>query len=419
MTTQVLILLALLLLSGLFSSAETAFFSISRTRSRHLAKSGDPGFVLIEQMKADSHRLLSTLLIGNNLVNIGSSALATSMAIELFPNYAVGLAIGVMTLLILVFCEVWPKSVATRNNLMIARMTVYPIFWLSRLFWPLILFLNFIPRLTGRIEKPPVATEEELMTFVEVVEEEGEINEEEKEMIHNIFELDDTYASEIMTPRADMFVLDISQPLALDAIAQSGFTRIPVIDGDIDHVIGIINVKDIFMHLAMATGDVNVRNLMRKPYFVPEHKKLDRLLHQFRKRRQHMAIVVDEHGGVAGLITMEDALEELVGEIADETDEEESHVIEAGEGQWFVMGKADVEEVNEKIPMNIPDLPEYETFSGFILHGIGRIPEEKERINLNGFCVTVEEKDGNRINKYHVRQLLAEQEETGRLEPKT
>jgi CBS domain containing-hemolysin-like protein len=419
MTTQVIILLVLLLLSGLFSSAETAFFSISRTRSRHLAKTGDPGFRLIEQMKADPHRLLSTLLIGNNLVNIGASALATSLAIRLFPNYAVGLAIGVMTLLILVFGEVWPKSVAARNNLMIARMTVYPIFWLSRLFFPIIVLLQFIPRLTGKIERPPAVTEEELMTFVEAVEEEGEIKEEEKELIHNIFELDDTYTSEIMTPRADMFVIDINQPLALDAIAKSGFTRIPVIDGDIDHVIGIINVKDIFMHLAMSNGEVNVRQLMRKPYFVPEHKKVDRILHQFRKRRQHMAIVVDEHGGVAGLITMEDTLEELVGEIADETDEEESHVIDHGNGHWIVMGKADVEEVNEKIPMSIPDLPEYETFSGYILHAIGRIPEEKERIDLNGFCITVEEKDGNRINKYSVKPAARETGEAGGAKPAT
>jgi len=411
--------LVLLLLSGLFSSAETAFFSISRTRSRHLAKGGDPTFQLIEQMKADPHRLLSTLLIGNNLVNIGASALATSLAIELFPHYAVGLPIGALTLLILVFGEVWPKSVAARNNLMIARMTVYPIRFLSRLFWPLILILNFIPQMTGKIAKPPAVTEEELMTFVEVVEEEGEINEEEKEMIHNIFELDDTYASEIMTPRADMFVIDINEPLALDAIAQSGFTRIPVIEYDIDHVIGIINVKDIFMHLAMSTGPVDVRTLMREPYFVPEHKKLDRLLHQFRKRRQHMAIVVDEHGGVAGLITMEDALEELVGEIADETDEEEALVTELGQGQWLVMGKADVEAVNEKIPMNFPELPEYETFSGFILHGIGRITDEKEQIQLVEFCITVEEKDGNRINKYSVEKQVSETGEKEGLEKDT
>ena len=195
-------MLGLLILSGFFSSAETALFSIGKTRMRHRAKQGDRAFILIEKMKADPHRLLSTILIGNNVVNVGAAAIATSIAIDMFSNYAVGLATGVMTLLILVFGEVMPKSIAERNNLFIGKMSIYPIYWLSILFFPIILFLNFIPIITGKIKRTPSVTEEELLTFVEVVEEEGEIKEEEKELIHNIFEFDDTNASEIMTPRA-------------------------------------------------------------------------------------------------------------------------------------------------------------------------------------------------------------------------
>jgi len=187
MTNQVVVLLVLLVLSGFFSSAETALFSISKTKARHLAKTKGRTYQLIQKMKDDSHRLLATILIGNNVVNVAAAAMATALTMNIFPNYAVGIATGVMTFLILVFGEVLPKSIATRNNVLIATIIIYPIYWLSILLYPAIIFLNFIPKLTGRIQKTPAVTEEELMTFVEVVEEEGEIKEEEKELIHKIF----------------------------------------------------------------------------------------------------------------------------------------------------------------------------------------------------------------------------------------
>lgn len=412
MPTHIITLLVLLVLSGFFSSAETAFFSISKTKARHLSKTREGAFTLIEALKEDPHRLLTTILIGNNVVNIGASALATALSFQLFPGYAVGIATGVMTLLILVFGEVFPKSLATRNNILIARLAVYPIYWLSILFYPILIFLNFIPMITGRIQKTPQVTEEELLTIVEAVEEEGSIKEEERELIHNIFEFDDTNASEIMTPRADMFVIDINNELDLKEILASGFTRVPVIEGDMDHVIGIVNIKDLFFHSLTSTPDqrIDIRKIMRAPFFVPEHKKLDKLLQQFKKRRHHMAILVDEHGGVAGLITLEDALEEIVGDIADETDKEEPHIVKAKAREWVVLGKTDIEEVNQKIPMRIPDSSDYDTFSGYILEKIGRIPAVNEEIPINGFTVTVREVDGIRITKYLVRQIHQQQE---------
>jgi len=404
MIDQIVILLILLMLSGFFSSAETALFSISKTKARHIAKKKDGTSRLIEKMKADPHRLLSTILIGNNVVNVGASALATSITIGLFPNYAVGVATGVMTFLILVFGEVFPKSLATRNNVLIARLTIYPIYWLSILFYPVIFFMNFIPRLTGRIRKTPAATEEELMTFVEVVEEEGGIEEEEKEFISAIFEFDDTNASEIMTPRADMFVIEAAEPLNLENIINSGFTRIPVTDGEPDNIIGIINIKDLFLQQVKSGEKLDIREIMTPPYFVPENKKLDKLFQQFKKRRQHMAIIVDEHGGVSGLITLEDTLEELVGEISDETDKIEPLIIRDGTHEWRVLGKTEIDDVNERIPINIPDVRDYDTFSGYVLHNIGRIPKEKESFTLDGFTITVSQKDGNRIREYHVKK---------------
>ena len=400
-----MVLLILLLLSGFFSSAETALFSISRTKARHLAKTEGKAFSLIQRMKEDSHSLLSTILIGNNLVNVGASALATSLAFTAFPSYALSAATGIMTFLILVFGEVFPKSIATRNNILIARITIYPIYWLSILFFPVILFLNFIPKMTGRMKSGPKVTEEELMTFVEVVEEEGEIKEEEKELISNIFEFDDTNASEIMTPRADMFVIDANDAIDLQTIVESGTTRIPVIESNIDQIIGILNIKDLFRHMVTSNQKIDIRKLMSKPYFVPENKKIDNLLQQFKKRKHHMAIVVDEHGGVSGLITLEDVLEEIVGEIRDETDKEELHIVQLNPREWLVLGKSDIGEANELLGMDIPESKEYDTFSGYILDVIGRIPKEKEKITIGKYIVTVEEMDGNRINKYIVKQV--------------
>ena len=404
MSGQLGFLFVLIVLSGFFSSSETALFSISKARARHLAKEGGKVNNLIQRMKEDPHRLLSTILIGNNLVNIGASALATAITIELVSNNAVGIATGIMTLLILVFGEIFPKSVATRNNILVARITIVPLFWLSILFYPVILFLNFIPRLTGRIKHKPKVTEQELMTFVEVVEEEGEIKEEEKELIHNIFEFDDTNVSEIMSPRADMFIIEAGAEIDLKQIVESGFTRIPVIEKDIDHVVGILNIKDLFLQYAKGNHAIDVRQIMQPPYFVPENKKLDSLLQAFKRRKQHMAIVVDEHGGISGLITLEDALEEIVGEITDETDKDEPTIVKVKGNEWIVPGKSDIEDVNEKIPMNIPDSKDYDTFSGYVLNTIERIPREKEEISIGKFIITVKEMDGNRIREYLVRQ---------------
>lgn len=412
MVDQIALLLFLLILSGFFSSSETALFSISRTKARHLAKQASNTNTLIKRMKDDPHRLLSTILIGNNIVNVAASAIATHLTIDIFntygsmgesAGYAIGVVTGIMTFLILVFGEVFPKSVATQNSVLVARVVIYPIYWCSIIFFPVVVFLEFIPRLTGKISPTPAVTEEELKTFVEVVEEEGEIKEAEKELIHNVFEFDDTNASEILTPRADMFVIEADAPLDLQTIADSGYTRIPVIEGGIDDVVGILNVKDLLARHAKGETVTDVRKVMRPPYFVPEHKKLDSLLREFKRRKSHLAIVVDEHGGVSGLITLEDAIEELVGEIRDETDKEEPLIVRKKNKDWVVMGKTDIDEVNEKIGMEIPDDMAYDTFSGYVLEQIGRIPSENESITLGQFDIVVKSMDGNRIKEYIVR----------------
>jgi CBS domain containing-hemolysin-like protein len=407
MFVDFIILSFLLCLAAFFSAAETAFFTLSRTKARHLAKDNEQPYILIHRLKENPHRLLTTLLIGNNTVKIGATALATKIALQSFSDYyPLGFAIGIMTILILVFGEVFPKSLAARSNVAVAGLTVYPVYWCSILFLPVSKVLYAVQMLTGTIQESPVVTEEELLTFVEVVEEEGEIKEEERELIHNIFEFDNTNASEIMTPRADMFVVDAVQPLDLQAVADSGFTRIPVIEADIDHVIGIVNIKDIFVQQSIPNSSIDIRKIMRLPYFVPENKKLDSLLRQFKKRKNHIAIVVDEHGGVSGLITLEDVLEELVGEISDETDMEEPHIIKVQNDEWIVPGKSDIDEVNELIPMNIPDSKEFDTFSGYVLNQTGRIPMVDEQIPIGDFLVIVQEMDGNRVKQYRIKHLF-------------
>jgi CBS domain containing-hemolysin-like protein len=393
-------------MSAFFSSSETALFSISKIKAKHIAKAGKKTDQLIKKMKDDPHRLLSTILIGNNAVNVAASAIATVVTLELFPSNALGIATGVMTFLILVFGEIIPKSIATQNNLMIARIVIFPLHWVSIAFWPIIKILDFIPRITGKVKGRPSVTEEELITFVEAVQEEGQIKQEEKELIRNIFEFDDTRASEIMTPRSDMFVIEADKLPPLKALIESGFTRIPVIDGDIDHVIGILNIKDFFMQLATNKGKINIHRIMRVPYFVPENKKLDTLLHLFKQRKDHMAIVVDEHGGIAGLVTLEDVLEEIVGEISDETDKVEPHIVKVKSNEWIVLGKSSIDEVNKKIRMNIPDSLEYDTISGFVLEEIGRIPKEKEEIVIGQYHITVKEMEGNRIKELIIKKMI-------------
>ncbi len=402
---HIMILLVLVALSAFFSAAETALFSISLDKVNRLGAETGRVHTLIDRMKSDPDRFLNTILVGSTLVNVSAASLATAIALDMLPEHALAIAIGAATFVILIFGEVFPKSVAARNATLIARVVIIPIDGLSKLLYPLVLVLNTIPRMMTRIQRKPKLTEAELLSIVETGEEEGQIKEEERELIHNIFELDDTSASEILTPRADMFVVDVNEPLDLPELFKSGFTRIPVIDGDIDHIIGILNIKDLLRHPSVGGSPANVRKIMRDPYFVPEHKKLNNLLKGFKKRKQHMAIVVDEHGGVSGLITLEDALEEIVGEIIDETDTFEPPIVRVSANEWRVMGKTEIEEVNDAFLMNIPDTGEYDTFSGYILNLIGRIPREGEHIAIGAFTVVVKEREGNRIVEYLVRRI--------------
>ena len=412
MSIEVTFLCICLFLSGFFSMSETALFSISRVKAFHISKDGSNSGRLILEMKEDSHTLLTTILIGNNLVNIGASALATSLALAHFESNAVGIATGGMTLLILVFGEIFPKSFANHNNVVVSRAVIYPIYWLSKILWPLIFVLNFIPKLHGIIDNSQeTVTEDELMTMVEVVEGEGEIKEEEMEYITNIFEFDDTYCSEIMTPRADMFVVDAGEGLDIPKVLSTGFSRIPVIEDTIDNIVGILHIKDLFSRYlesndSEATPDsLDVKAIMKKPYFIPESKKLDSLLKAFKAKKSHMAVVVDEYGGVSGIVTLEDVVEEIFGEIADESDQNTPDIVQIKGSKWLVRGKTDIYHLNKELNLGIPESVNYDTVSGFFLELVERIPKPGESVRMNNWVFSVKDMDGNRIQSFIIKPV--------------
>ena len=407
---DIIIFIILLLLSAFFSAAETALFTVGRHRA--VNAEGNYLDVLSAAMKKDPHRLLTTILIGNTVVNAAAACFATMTLTGMYPKwpYPLTLAVSIVfvAVFILIFGELLPKAFAGSHDLLVSHIAILPLHWLSIILMPVIALLKLLPNATSSLQQGSNLTEEELINIVEAVEEEGGIDEDEKEFIHNIFKFNDTTAAEIMTPRGDMFVVNLNDPPDLNAVLESGFSRVPIIDGEIDNVIGIFHIKDLFQHAIDDPQSISYGKIMRTPYFVPDNKKINDLFAEFNQRKQHLAIVVDEYGGVSGLITQEDILEEIVGEIMDETDVVERTIIEITPGQkWKIAGKTEIEEVEATIGLEIPEDHEYETFSGYVLEHIGRIPAEKEVLHIDRYIITVDEVEGNRVSEYTLEMAPA------------
>ena len=406
---EIIILIILLALSGFFSGSEVALISLTKLKARQMLDKKKFGAVFVKRLKDDPQRMLATILIGNNFVNVAASAIATSMMIRIFQSYAIGIATGVMTFLILIFGEITPKSIAAKNNQLISRIVAAPIWYLSIILAPLLnildKFLNKFINLIGIKAQEKAITEEEIISMITVAEEEGSIKEIEKKMINRIFKFDDINASEIATPRRDMVIVDSKLRIkdAMKAFLKKNHTRMPVYEKNRDNIVGIVHVKDLIVHMEGKNKNNTVSKIMYKPYFVPEVKKISDLMKQFQKRKEHMAIVVDEHGSITGLVTMEDALEEIVGEIIDETDMIAPNIKKIDKNTWIVNGKTDIEEINEKLHMNLKGIG-YDTLSGFILKRTGKIPKVEEEIVYNKFNLKIEEIEGHRISKVNVEK---------------
>lgn len=400
---NIIIFIILLLLSAFFSAAETALFLVGRHRLANTE--GNYLDVLIAEMKKNPHRLLTAILIGKTVVNVAAACFATITLSRMYPEwpYQLTLAVSIIfvAVFILILSELLPKAFATSHDFLISHLAILPLYWLSIILMPVIAILKLLPNITKSLQQGSNLTEEELINIVEAVEEKGGIDEDEKEFIHNIFKFNDTTATEIMTPRGDMFVVNLNDQPDLGAVLESGFSRIPIIEGEIDNVIGIFHIKDLFRHAIDDPQSISYSKIMRTPYFVPDNKKINELFAEFNQRKQHLAIVVDEYGGVSGLITQEDILEEIVGEIMDETDVVERTIIEIIPGQkWKIAGKTEIEEVEDIAGLDVPEDHEYETFSGYVLEHIGRIPAEKEVLRIDKYIITVDEVEGNRVSEY-------------------
>ena len=418
-TGQLIAIIILLCLSAFFSSSETALTTVNQIRMRTLADNGDKRAARVLRVTGNPGKMLSAILIGNNIVNLSASSISTSLAIHLFGNTGAGIATGILTFLILIFGEVTPKTMATIKADSMSLTVAAPIGLLMKILTPVIFIINklslglmFLLHINIKDAQKKM-TEEELRTIVDVSQENGVIEHEERDMIHNLFDFGDAEAKEIMVPRIDMTFVqaDATYQEVLDIFRQDMFTRLPVYEDSTDNVIGIINMKDFL--LQNDTPEFSVRNLLREPYFTYEHKNTADLFLEMRKSSISLAIVLDEYGVTAGLITLEDLLEEIVGEIRDEYDaDEEDDITRISDREFYVLGSANLNDVSEALSLHFTS-DDYDTIGGYCLGLLDHLPEKNEIILTdNNILLRIDRMEKNRIERIYIR-LPEPLEETG------
>ena len=423
-TGQLIAIIILLCLSAFFSSSETALTTVNQIRMRTLADNGDKRAARVLHVTGNPGKMLSAILIGNNIVNLSASSISTSLAIHLFGNTGAGIATGILTFLILIFGEVTPKTMATIKADSMSLTVAAPIGLLMKILTPVIFIINklslglmFLLHVNIKDAQKKM-TEEELRTIVDVSQENGVIEHEERDMIHNLFDFGDAEAKEIMVPRIDMTFVqaDATYQEVLDIFRQDMFTRLPVYEDSTDNVIGIINMKDFL--LQNDTPEFSVRNLLREPYFTYEHKNTADLFLEMRKSSISLAIVLDEYGVTAGLITLEDLLEEIVGEIRDEYDaDEEDDITRISDREFYVLGSANLDDVSEALSLHFTS-DDYDTIGGYCLGLLDHLPEKNEiTLTDNNILIRIDRMEKNRIERIYIR-LPEPLEETGS-EPKS
>ena len=408
---QLIILIISLVLCAMASAAETALTSISRIKLKNLVEEGDKKALEIENLIANPNIFLSTILVINSVAVIVASSMATVLALRYIPNYGELIGTFLISLVVLIFCEITPKTAAVQNPIRWARVLVNPVRVTAWLLHPLIVTLSIITNTLVRLlggqmkHRGPFVTEEELRLLVSVGEEEGVLEEGETDMIHSIFEFADTTVREVMIPRIDMVTLesDATVDEAVDLALQGGFSRIPVYEETIDNIIGVLFTKDMLKQLREDHNSLPIRELVRPAYFVPETKKLDDLLREIRQKRTHMAIVVDEYGSVAGLVTIEDLVEEIVGDIQDEYDREENLYEQVTQFEYIFDAKINIDEFNELMDTDLEN-EDYETLGGFLLSQLDKIPVAGDTITFKNLTFTVLTTRGLRITKVKVER---------------
>lgn len=408
---QIFIVIVLLGLSAFFSSAETALTTVNKMRIRTLADAGDKRALTLNKVIENPGKMLSTILVGNNIVNLSASSLMTTLTMELFGSRAVGIATGILTLLILVFGEITPKTLSTLYAEKIALGYAGVIYWLMKVMTPVIFFINqlsmavlFLLRVDPN-KKQEAITEDELRTIVEVSHEEGVIESEEKKMINNVFDFGDSVARDVMVPRIDMVMVDADATYEelMEIFRAEKFTRIPVYENSTDNVIGIINMKDLF--LIDKNQKFSIRALLRQPLYTYEYKKTAELMVEMRKTFNNIVIVLDEYGATAGLITLEDMLEEIVGEIRDEYDEdEEDEIRQIAPDEYLVTGFTKLDDLNDHLNLNL-ESEDYDSIGGLVIGLLDHLPEEGESVTYQNLHMKVEHVEKNRIDKIRMNIL--------------
>ncbi len=412
-----IILILLLAASAFFSSSETALTTVNRIKIKTMADEGDKRAITVLKVTDKPKKMLSAILIGNNIVNLSASSLATTLAIDIFGSVGAGIATGILTLLILIFGEITPKSLATLNSIQISLAVAGIIDFIMTILTPVIAAVNFLAGLCIRLFgidpnfKDDTITEEELRTMVDASHESGEIEGDERVMIHKVFDFSDATAKEVMIPRIDMTMVDsdISYSDLLDVFKENMYTRLPVCKPDSDDVIGIVNMKDFLTLDKDAPFDIT--HFLRDAYFTYEMKNVSDLFDEMRAQSIAMSIVLDEYGALSGMITLEDLLEEIVGEIRDEYDaDEEEKVTKLSDREYIVTGSMNLEDLCEMLPLDFTS-EDYDTIGGYIVGAFDHFPQPGEMfVSENGVIVRVIGVDKKRITKLRLK-LPAQQSE--------
>lgn len=413
--TQLIILFILLLLSGFFSSAETALTTVNKIRMRSLAEEGNRRAETVLKVTENSGKMLSAILIGNNIVNLSASSLTTTLAYNL-GGTAVAIASGILTVLILLFGEITPKTMATIHAEKMALLYAPIIGLYMKLMTPVIFVINSLSTLVLLLmridpnQKVNAMTETELRTIVDVSHEDGVIESEEKEMIYNVFDLGDAKAKDVMVPRINVTFADIESSYneLIALFREDKFTRLPVYSESKDNVVGTINMKDLLL-FDNNQEDFQIKDILREAYFTYEYKNISELLVEMRKASFNIAIVLDEYGETAGLITLEDILEEIVGEIHDEYDEnEEDNIRQINDSEYIVEGSTNLDDLNDELELDLTS-EDYDSVGGFIIEHLDRLPEENDEVlTEEGIRMVVEKLDKNRIEQVHIYLPISE-----------
>ncbi|KDE58269.1 DNA-binding protein [Halostagnicola sp. A56] len=408
-------LVVLLALSAFFSSSEIAMFSLPKHRVEGMVEEGIPGARRVQSLKEDPHRLLVTVLVGNNIVNIAMSSIATVLLGFYFGGLAaVFMATFGVTAIVLLFGESVPKSYAVENTESWSARIAKPLKGSEYLLYPLVVLFDYLTRQINRITgssgaiETPYVTRDEIQEMIESGEREGVIEEEEHEMLTRIFRFNNTIVKEVMTPRLDMTAVpkDADIDEAIETCIQSGHARVPVYENSLDNVLGVVHIRDLVRDLNYGetrVEDLEIDDLIQPTLHVPESKNVDELLTEMRENRMHMAIVIDEFGTTEGLVTMEDMIEEIVGEILEGGEDLPVEMID--DRTVLVRGEVNIEDVNEALEIELPEGEEFETIAGFIFNRAGRLVEEGEELTYEGVRITVEGVENTRIMKARLHKL--------------